>query len=78
MNCPNCNCPCCEEDRLRYDLKSHRLKVLESWNWNVGPGQARRELKEEIKSGRGGDREDWEREIKKFFSVHDANLILIQ
>ena len=65
----------CREDRERTDLTAHRLKVMNGWNWNVSSREAARQLQEELKAGRGGDKEQWLQEIRSFFNDSTASII---
>jgi len=76
MNCPNCNCQRCIEDRKRTDLQAHRLKVIESWNWNAPISEAASSLQEELRAGRGGTEKQWHDEIRSYFNEPTASRII--
>lgn len=76
MNCKNCNCEACVNDRNRTDLKKHRLLLLNRMSWNSSPREAAKIILAEVAAGRGGSKKEWALEMESIFPMRDALAVL--
>ena len=76
MNCKNCNCPACVNDRNRTDLKAHRLLTIDRWSWNCNPREAAKILMAEVAAGRGGSKREWAMEVEAELPARDSQAVL--
>jgi len=76
MNCKNCTCGACVNDRQRTDLKKHRLQVIRKWLWNYNPHEAAKSMLHEVAAGRGGNKREWALEIEAELPTRDSQAVL--
>lgn len=76
MNCKNCNCQSCVNDRSRTDLKAHRLLTIDRWSWNCSPREAAKILLAEVAAGRGGSKREWAMEVEAELPTRDSQAVL--
>ena len=76
MNCKNCTCEACVNDRQRTDLKKHRLQVIHKWFWNYNPREAAKSMIQEVVAGRGGNKREWALEIEAELPTRDSQAVL--
>ena len=76
MNCKNCECPSCVNDRNRTELKSHRLLTIKQWWWHCNPSEAADMILAELAAGRGGSRREWAMDIEAELPPRDSQAVL--